>query len=38
VHVFLHGIRHWGQIATALRQAGHRQPWEHDWLLSDAVH
>lgn len=38
VHAFLHGIRHWAQIATALRQAGHRQPWEHDWLLSDAVH
>lgn len=37
VHVFMHGIRHWAQIATALRQAGHRQPWEHDWLLSDAV-
>ena len=37
VHTFLHGIRHWAQIATALRQAGHRQPWEHDWLLSDAV-
>ncbi|MBW3570117.1 MAG: DinB family protein [Gemmatimonadetes bacterium] len=37
VHVFLHGIRHWAQIATALRQAGHPQPWEHDWLLSDAV-
>jgi uncharacterized damage-inducible protein DinB len=36
-HLFLHGIRHWAQIATALRQAGHRQPWEHDWLASDAV-
>jgi uncharacterized damage-inducible protein DinB len=37
VHVFLHGIRHWAQISTTLRQAGHRQPWEHDWLLCDAV-
>lgn len=37
VHTFLHGIRHWAQIATALRQAGHPQPWEHDWLLSEAV-
>lgn len=36
-HLFLHGIRHWAQIATALRQAGHRQDWQHDWLLSDAV-
>jgi uncharacterized damage-inducible protein DinB len=38
VHTLLHGIRHWAQIATALRQAGHRQPWQHDWLLCDAVH
>ena len=37
VHALLHGIRHWAQVATALRQAGHRQPWEHDWLLSDVV-
>lgn len=37
VHLFLHGIRHWAQIATALRQAGHPQPWEHDWLMCDAV-
>ena len=37
VHVFLHGIRHWAQIATVLRQAGHPTSWEHDWLLSDAV-
>jgi uncharacterized damage-inducible protein DinB len=37
VHALLHGIRHWAQIATALRQAGHLQPWQHDWLLCDAV-
>lgn len=37
VHTFLHGIRHWAQIATALRQAGHSPQWEHDWLLSEAV-
>jgi uncharacterized damage-inducible protein DinB len=36
VHVFIHGIRHWAQIALVLRQAGFRQPWEHDWLLGDA--
>lgn len=36
-HAFLHGIRHWAQIATALRQAGHPQDWQHDWLMSDAV-
>ncbi|HEX6371457.1 MAG TPA: DinB family protein [Longimicrobium sp.] len=37
VHLFLHGIRHWAQIATTLRQAGYPQSWEHDWLLCDAV-
>lgn len=37
VHALMHGIRHWAQIATALRQAGQRQSWEHDWLASDAV-
>lgn len=37
VHLFLHGIRHWAQIATALRQAGHPSDWQHDFLLSDAV-
>ncbi|HEX2204712.1 MAG TPA: DinB family protein [Longimicrobium sp.] len=36
-HAFLHGIRHWAQIATALRQAGHPQPWMHDILMSDAL-
>ena len=36
-HSFLHGIRHWAQIATALRQAGYPQGWEHDWLMCGAV-
>ncbi len=38
VHALMHGIRHWAQLAMALRQAGLRQPWEHDWLVCDAVH
>jgi uncharacterized damage-inducible protein DinB len=37
MHAFLHGIRHWAQIATALRQAGYPPQWEHDWLMCDAV-
>jgi uncharacterized damage-inducible protein DinB len=37
VHLFMHGIRHWAQIATALRQAGYPRQWEHDWLMSEAV-
>lgn len=33
-NVFLHGIRHWGQIATVLRQQGFSEQWSHDMLLS----
>jgi uncharacterized damage-inducible protein DinB len=33
-NVFLHGIRHWGQIATVLRQNGFADQWPHDFLLS----
>ena len=37
VHVLLHGIRHWAQIATALRQAGYAQDWQHDFLFTEAL-
>lgn len=37
VHSLIHGIRHWAQIATVLRQNGHGGLWEHDWLVSPAV-
>jgi len=33
-NIFLHGIRHWGQIATVLRQNGFADQWSHDMLLS----
>jgi uncharacterized damage-inducible protein DinB len=33
-NLFLHGIRHWGQIATVLRQHGFAEQWPHDLLLS----
>jgi uncharacterized damage-inducible protein DinB len=33
-NVFLHGIRHWGQVATVLRQNGFGDQWSHDMLLS----
>jgi uncharacterized damage-inducible protein DinB len=33
-NVFLHGIRHWGQIATVLRQHGFADQWAHDMLLT----
>lgn len=32
-----HGVRHWAQIATALRQAGHGDQWPHDLLASDVL-
>jgi uncharacterized damage-inducible protein DinB len=34
-NVFLHGIRHWGQVATVLRQNGFTDQWPHDMLLSN---
>jgi uncharacterized damage-inducible protein DinB len=34
-NIFLHGIRHWGQAATVLRQNGFTDQWPHDMLLSD---
>ncbi len=37
VHTLMHGIRHWAQIATVLRQHAHGELWEHDWLVSPAV-
>jgi len=33
-NVFLHGIRHWAQVATVLRQKGFSDQWSHDMLLS----
>ena len=37
VHAMLHGVRHWAQIATALRKAGYKQDWGHDILFSKAL-
>jgi len=34
-NIFLHGIRHWGQVATVLRQRGFADQWAHDMLLSN---
>jgi uncharacterized damage-inducible protein DinB len=33
-NIFLHGIRHWGQVATVLRQQGFTDQWAHDLLLT----
>jgi uncharacterized damage-inducible protein DinB len=37
IHTLLHGMRHWAQLATYLRQQGHKQPWAHDFIFSDAI-
>jgi uncharacterized damage-inducible protein DinB len=37
VHTLLHSVRHWAQLATALRQAGHKQDWQHDFLFADVM-
>lgn len=36
-HAVLHGIRHWAQLATALRMHGLPTGWHHDLLMSDAL-
>jgi uncharacterized damage-inducible protein DinB len=37
VHLLLHGVRHWAQLATTLRQQGRATDWPHDILMSDAL-
>ena len=37
VHALLHGVRHWGQLATYLRQQGYKQDWPHDFLFSKVM-
>lgn len=36
-HALLHGVRHWAQLATVLRQHGRGTDWMHDLLMSDAL-
>ena len=35
--VMTHGPWHWGQLATALRKAGHKQDWGHDFINTKVV-
>ena len=37
LHAMLHGVRHWAQLATALREAGHPTNWGKDFLYSDVM-
>jgi uncharacterized damage-inducible protein DinB len=34
-NIFIHGMRHWAQVATTLRSAGFTDQWGHDILLSE---
>jgi len=36
-HAMLHSVRHWAQLATALRENGHGTDWPHDFLFSDVM-
>jgi uncharacterized damage-inducible protein DinB len=37
VHAMLHSVRHWAQLATALREAGYPTNWGKDFLYSDVM-
>lgn len=37
VHALMHGIRHWAQLATALRQQGFKTDWPHDFMYTGAM-
>jgi len=37
LHALLHGIRHWAQLATAMRKHGYPTDWGHDFLFSDVM-
>lgn len=36
-HTMVHSIRHWAQLATALRKQGLTQEWGHDLLFTKAL-
>jgi uncharacterized damage-inducible protein DinB len=36
-HAMLHGVRHWAQLATAIREKGHGTDWSHDFLFSEVM-
>jgi uncharacterized damage-inducible protein DinB len=37
VHALLHSVRHWAQLATALREAGYPTNWGKDFLYSEVM-
>jgi len=37
IHTLLHGVRHWAQLSTHLRQKGYKQDWRHDFIASGVI-
>jgi len=37
IHALLHGVRHWAQLSTHLRQKGYKQEWMHDFIFSGVI-
>ena len=37
LHVLMHSIRHWAQVAVLLRQQGHATDWQHDFVFCNAI-
>jgi uncharacterized damage-inducible protein DinB len=37
IHALLHGVLHWAQLSTHLRQKGYKQDWQHDFIFSAVV-
>ena len=37
IHTLLHGVRHWAQLSTHLRQQGYKQDWMHDFIASRVI-
>lgn len=35
-HILIHEVRHWAQVALAVRQAGHAPPGDHDLCFSQS--
>ena len=36
-HTMFHSMRHWAQLATALRQNGFKQDWQHDFIFTKVI-
>jgi uncharacterized damage-inducible protein DinB len=37
IHALLHGVRHWAQVASLMRQQGYKQDWAHDFIFTAAI-